>query len=74
MVDAGSLPGGHEAREIGGVCEEGEDGFDGVGKLLLGVEVQTHDYRVGPASLRSYCPTGTAGVGFWPVNKNWGDL
>ena len=46
LVDAGALPGGHEAGEIGGVGEEGEDHLDGVGEPLLGVEVETHLDRV----------------------------
>jgi len=42
VIDAGALPGGHEAGEVCGVCKEGEDGLDGVGEMLLGVEAQAH--------------------------------
>ena len=42
VFDARVLPGGHEAGEIGGVGEEGEDLLDGVGKALLGLEVEAH--------------------------------
>ncbi len=42
-VDAGALPGGHEAREIGGVREEGENHLERVGQALLGFEVEAHD-------------------------------
>jgi hypothetical protein len=40
--DAGLLPVGHEARQIGGVREEGEDGFEGIGEPLLGRKVVEH--------------------------------
>ena len=37
------LPAGHEAGEVCGVGEEGEDGFERVGQPLLGLEVEAHE-------------------------------
>jgi hypothetical protein len=42
LFDAGSPPGRHEARQVLGVGEEGEDEFDGIGEPLLGVEGVGH--------------------------------
>ncbi len=42
VLDARVLPGGHEAGEIGGVGEEGEDQLDGVGQPLFRLEVEAH--------------------------------
>ncbi len=42
IFDAGLLPGGHEAREVFGIGEEGEDEVGGEGKPLLGVEGVGH--------------------------------
>ena len=43
LLDAGLLPGGHEAGQVFGVGEEGEDDARGIGKPLLGVKV----WRIG---------------------------
>ena len=42
FFNAGLLPGGHEARKVLRVREEGEDVLDGVREPLLGLEVMTH--------------------------------
>ncbi len=42
IFDLGVLPGGHEAREVGGVGEEGEDALGGVREPLLGFEGVAH--------------------------------
>ncbi len=42
LLDAGFLPGGHEAGEIFGVGEEGECRFNRVGEPLLGMEGVGH--------------------------------
>ena len=42
VVDAGVLPGWHEAGKVAGVCEESEDHLEGVGDPLLGLEVEAH--------------------------------
>ena len=46
VLDAGVLPGGHEAGEVGGVGEESEDLLDGVGEALFGLEVEAHGFTV----------------------------
>ena len=42
FFDAGLLPGRHEAREIFGIGEEGEDDVDGIGEPLFGVKGVAH--------------------------------
>ena len=49
VLDAGALPVRHEAGEVGGVGEEGEDGFERVGQMLLGLEVEAHGWFDGIA-------------------------
>jgi len=44
VLDARVLPGGHEAREIGGIGEEGEDLLDRVAQTLFRLEVETHGF------------------------------
>jgi hypothetical protein len=55
LFNAGILPGGHEAREVGGVGEEGEDGFERVGEPLLGLEVVAHQLPVWAKRLGRLC-------------------
>jgi len=45
VLDACVLPGGHEAGEIGGVGEKGEDLLDGVGQPLFRLEVEAHGFH-----------------------------
>jgi hypothetical protein len=42
FFDAGLLPGGYEAWEIFGICEEGEDDVNRVGEPLFGVKCVSH--------------------------------
>lgn len=61
-VDACALPGGHEAWEVRGVCEEDEDGLERVGEMLLGEEVVAHGGWWGcrAAILQTIAPEGDA--------------
>ena len=45
VLDARVLPSGHEAGEIGGIGEEGENQLDGVGQPLLSLEVEAHGFH-----------------------------
>ena len=59
VLDARVLPGGHEAGEVGGVGEEGEDLLEGVGQALFGLEVETHGFIVSvPVGLRCWVSGG----------------
>lgn len=42
LFDAGLLPGGHEAWEVFGICEEGEDAVNRIWEPLFGLKCVAH--------------------------------
>jgi hypothetical protein len=65
FLDAGFLPGRHEAREVLRVGEEGEDVLGGEGKPLLGLEGVAHSFRYTDART----PPGWCGRRFFRAVK-----